>query len=247
MSQGYARFEMEERTAGGSPVPSSGVRFMNDRTSRDALATVSYPDAETLPAFDLGDHPCLLWCVDHGDQMATMTTFELWMALDRRAIPRHLLVWREGMECWTPAGEVPELRWALASVPPAPMVEEPPAVFETTPAAATTEATTNPALRGAPPGEAAIDRHRAPARGPFWMGLGSAVAALAIAVALAATSGAAPAPEAPLAVPSAPSPPTMLPTRVGEDIPVTTTPEPKPARREEPGQRRRRQGAHGGR
>jgi hypothetical protein len=53
------------------------------------------------------------WCVDLGSSLETMSTFELWTALSAATIPRHTRVWREGMECWTPALEVDELACAV--------------------------------------------------------------------------------------------------------------------------------------
>jgi hypothetical protein len=55
------------------------------------------------------------WCVDFGSVLVSMDTFELWAALDRGDVRSEMRVWREGMECWTPIGRVPELALALSS------------------------------------------------------------------------------------------------------------------------------------
>ncbi|APR83633.1 Hypothetical protein A7982_08982 [Minicystis rosea] len=44
-----------------------------------------------------------------------MTTFELWSAIERGEVAAWMRVWREGLECWTPLGELPELQWAVAN------------------------------------------------------------------------------------------------------------------------------------
>lgn len=55
------------------------------------------------------------WCVDLGSVLASMDTFELWEAIDRGHVHAEMRVWREGMECWTPIGQVSELTLALLS------------------------------------------------------------------------------------------------------------------------------------
>jgi hypothetical protein len=53
------------------------------------------------------------WCVDHGVRIDTMSTFELWIAIASREVRADVRVWREGMECWTPVAELPELACAV--------------------------------------------------------------------------------------------------------------------------------------
>ncbi|MDI1450056.1 DUF4339 domain-containing protein [Polyangium sp. 6x1] len=54
------------------------------------------------------------WCVELGDGLRAMTTFELWMALARGEIGAETTVWRDGMEGWTQIAQIPELAYALA-------------------------------------------------------------------------------------------------------------------------------------
>ncbi|WP_437811256.1 hypothetical protein [Sorangium sp. So ce1078] len=58
------------------------------------------------------------WCVDHGDRLEAMSTVELWRALELGELPHSTRVWREGIECWTPAGEVKALGWTISQPPP---------------------------------------------------------------------------------------------------------------------------------
>ncbi|WP_199693419.1 DUF4339 domain-containing protein, partial [Sorangium cellulosum] len=58
------------------------------------------------------------WCVDHGDHLEAMSTVELWRALEEGELPHSTRVWREGLECWTPAGEVKALGWTISQPPP---------------------------------------------------------------------------------------------------------------------------------
>ncbi len=96
--------------APSEPPPSSG---------RSEEPTLAYTDpyADTLEAHGsfTSDHPN--WCVDVGARLLSMTTFELWEALERGHVLAWMRVWREGMECWTPIGEIAEFTWALAGTP----------------------------------------------------------------------------------------------------------------------------------
>ncbi|AUX37140.1 MULTISPECIES: DUF4339 domain-containing protein [Sorangium] len=58
------------------------------------------------------------WCVDHGDWLEAMSTVELWRALELGELPHSTRVWREGLECWTAAGEVKALGWTISQPPP---------------------------------------------------------------------------------------------------------------------------------
>lgn len=72
------------------------------------------------------------WCVELGQGLRAMTTFELWMALARGEIGADTTVWRDGMEGWTRIAQIPELAYALADsvsfdpplVTPAPPMHE---------------------------------------------------------------------------------------------------------------------------
>ncbi|AUX26524.1 hypothetical protein SOCEGT47_070930 [Sorangium cellulosum] len=58
------------------------------------------------------------WCIDHGDWLEAMSTVALWRALEMGELPPSTRVWREGLECWTPAGEVKALCWTVSQPPP---------------------------------------------------------------------------------------------------------------------------------
>jgi len=53
------------------------------------------------------------WCVDQGETIAAMTTFELWMALARGDVDAQTRVWGHGMDNWEIVADVPELAYAL--------------------------------------------------------------------------------------------------------------------------------------
>jgi|GEM_PF-4339847 len=59
------------------------------------------------------ERPPAEWCVDTGTSLVALTTFELWMALGRGDVDGKTNVWRNGMESWEVAGDVPELSHAL--------------------------------------------------------------------------------------------------------------------------------------
>lgn len=87
-------------------------------------------EAPTMPCVvsskaPVGDGPpSLPWCVDRGAALEAMSTTALWRALDAGILPPETRVWREGMECWTPASQVRELRWTVARLSPAPEAGE---------------------------------------------------------------------------------------------------------------------------
>jgi hypothetical protein len=142
-----------------------------------------------------------------------MTTFELWEALERAQVLAWMRVWREGMECWTPIGEIPEFTWAIAGTPHPPsdpealaerdteLPEAPPAAPPASepPPQSGTRAIEPPAPWGRP-GARERAGFVAP-RGPIvtaarWVALGSAVALVAVVSALVATSDPEPPPPA---------------------------------------------------
>jgi hypothetical protein len=244
--------------ASGSPVPVSGLRAIDpcapstpkplaeERRSRldtlpcaGLLAAPSEPREEP-PAASIDELPPsererqkLAWCVDFGDLMRTMSTFDLWTAIERGEVSSELRVWREGMECWTPIERVPSLAVALVGL--APLTTPTPS-----PATATTGPTPDvhseprvgrpvpaPLLASAPPPPRrdGRSRPRSLARtlldpGTLWMALGSGVAAGAITAALMVTHRAAPAPQtnAPTAMVAAalPAPPRPAPALASE-------------------------------
>jgi len=49
------------------------------------------------------------WCVDRGETLEPMNDVELWDAIDRGDVTDDVLVWRDGLECWTPVADLPEL------------------------------------------------------------------------------------------------------------------------------------------
>jgi hypothetical protein len=199
MSNGQACFqigietEIEDRTPSGavetSP-PTSGVRDTESTIhvvgGRGAAVTVPGAGvdrfAATMPVVEeSAAAPPLAWCVDLGAKMITRTTFELWTGIEQGEIRGRMLVWREGMECWTPVERVGELACALELAPRETLE----------PSLEPAEATTSPALREAPPEPPPpriSSRRQVPARGGGkWIALGSAVAASAISAAALTT------------------------------------------------------------
>lgn len=117
------RIEESEGEAAPPPVPSfacseaarvapSEAPESATRRRRSSVDTV--PASDPFTALNAGRPD---WCVDLGESLATMTTFELWSAIERSDVAPWMRVWREGMECWTPVQELAELRWAVASAP----------------------------------------------------------------------------------------------------------------------------------
>ncbi len=105
---------------------------------------VDLPDVSELPIEQAaGDHlppiakvgrlevprPPPDWCVDQGETMVAMTTFELWMALARGDVDSQTRVWGHGMDNWEIVGDVPDLAQALKDTfslaPPPPVMRTP--------------------------------------------------------------------------------------------------------------------------
>ncbi len=53
------------------------------------------------------------WCIDLGDEMIALHAVELYTRLATGSISPSVRVWRCGREAWTPANQVPELRYAI--------------------------------------------------------------------------------------------------------------------------------------
>jgi len=266
MSNGQACFQIEDRASTGdseaSP-PTSGVR-MNERSVhvvdvRCAAATVpgvsidrfaaTFPVVEEAPAAYSPE-----WCVDLGAALITKSTFALWSAIESGEVGGNMLVWREGMECWTAVNRVGELAYAIEPARPTVPEESPVAEIEARPEATpeATEATTNPEVRLRPPmaDPPRISSRRQVRGDGKWIALGSAVAVSAIAAAgLTMSLTPPPVPEARGRVgtsaihvmervavaPDAPEPPAAAPVMAAS---------PPKARREDRGQHRRRTGDH---
>jgi hypothetical protein len=135
---GFAKAEWMSTEPTGAPLPACDV--FPPSSQQDFIATLpgvapgasppappysSRPMAEThaytpprssrkeQATATAGDDPRTEWCVDFGTALATMDTFELWAAIDRGDVVASMRVWREGMECWTPIGQVLDLALAL--------------------------------------------------------------------------------------------------------------------------------------
>jgi hypothetical protein len=262
MSNGQACFQIEDRSPAenvDSSPPSSGVRDTESTIhvvdGRAVAVTVpgagvdrfaaTMPVVEEPPAA-----PPFEWCVDLGASMITKTTFELWTAIEQGEVRGHMLVWREGMECWTAIERVGELVCAL---------ERAPTLVPEQPSPEPAEATTNPELRrplSDPP--RASSRRRVPVRGGGkWIALGSAVAASAISAAALTTLLAPPPAAAPSGLREAAAAPARqgvivartAPAATAQDVPASTLSEPATisaappkAHHEDRGQHRRRAG-----
>lgn len=111
------------------------------------------------------------WCIDADSAILTLSTFELWEALEGGQVQAWMRVWREGMECWTPVGEIAEFAWALAQTPgldAAPVAHAPPPA--------------EPAVTSPPPRASEVPAP--PQSGVRWIALGCLVAATAVGSAL---------------------------------------------------------------
>jgi hypothetical protein len=225
-----------------SPVPESGMR-----RCRSAAETSPVSDATLDPARPE-------WCVDTGADLRPMSTFDLWSAIERADVAPWMRVWREGLECWTPVQDLPELHWAthagaLASLDDSPYAAAAPELLppERTPANEAREEArpgrTLPGLAAPEPRDSIATPAptvAAPApvaeatRAARWLAAGSTVAALSIGAALLHLAGplslAAPAVAPAAAAPALAAPPAAEPTEPTEIRP--------PAHREERGQRR---------
>lgn len=89
------------------------------------VATIANENAEEELPVALRPPP--EWCVDQGDSIAAMMTFELWMALARGEVDSQTRVWGHGMDNWEFVADVPELSYALADS----LSLAPPPVFPT--------------------------------------------------------------------------------------------------------------------
>jgi len=83
-------------------------------TISEALRVVSPipPSGDRISEVD--DKP-VHWCVDDGRELTARSTFEVWMAVSAGEIGSSTLVWREGMECWTPIADIFELACSIPS------------------------------------------------------------------------------------------------------------------------------------
>lgn len=193
-------------TLPGITPESSAAPYSAPYSSRPLAETQEYssPVSQASPTFTPQgtlEDPRTEWCVDLGSILSTMDTFELWAAIDRGDVSASMRVWREGMECWTPVGQVSELALALNTassrtpepvtlhaVPSAPSFPElpaaPPPSDEVRPPLSTL--VSGPRTSGwerlsqkiLPPPS------RSRARAHFWVAFGSAVSATAITAAV---------------------------------------------------------------
>lgn len=101
--------------APGAPPPAPP--YAPPYSSRPMAETQAYTpppsSRKEQPTATEADEPRTEWCVDFGSVLSTMDTFELWAAIDRGDVVASMRVWREGMECWTPIGQVLDLSLAF--------------------------------------------------------------------------------------------------------------------------------------
>jgi hypothetical protein len=211
------------------PGPVSG------RRARSAADTLRYADADPFAdTMAVPESPTSArlarpdWCVDLPPLLLTMSTFELWAAIEQARVTPEIRVWREGLECWTRVDHLPELGWALP-VTPAPPVETAPASTPVSfaPPAAAPPRRDEPRPATAPPPSLSLVQatpRQAPGGGR-WIALGSAVAAASLATAILVMTFRAPSPPpAPQAFAGAAPPVEAVPA---------SSPDPAPERRDE--------------
>lgn len=118
MSGGQQGRRIEESAWEGGPpsIPDlrtpSGIPASASRRRRSSADTM--PASDPFSALQAARPD---WCVDLGPRLSSMTTFELWEAIEHGDVAPRMRVWREGLECWTAVGDLPELQWAVASAP----------------------------------------------------------------------------------------------------------------------------------
>jgi hypothetical protein len=246
MTGEHACQEIEDRRGGGfhadvrglcEALGSSGEPPPSSRRSAAATQPYTDPFADTLTAAAQGfasDRPD--WCVDVGSALLTMTTFELWEALERGQVLPGMRVWREGMECWTPVGEIAELTWAIAGTPSPPA--DPEAPPPAPPSAAPRPSLAPPEVTEAPPSSTIRPVPVSPrSSGARWIALGSAVAVAAVVSAIV-VGGSSP-PEPPAETRGAALPPVTETAAPALKLSVQAPPAPAAAtRHDERGQRR---------
>jgi hypothetical protein len=87
------------------------ARLRDAPTAPGAGGDVAWDFADSQPPPSVQREP--EWCVDLGEEMIALHTVELYARLATRALSGDVRVWRCGREAWTPAREVPELRYAI--------------------------------------------------------------------------------------------------------------------------------------
>ena len=194
---GHGRpLDEQSRNATESLPPSSRSEVLTLVRPSDAefayAATMAVADQ---PLFG-GAEPPADWCIDLGERLITLSTFDAWSAIARGQVRGVTFAWREGLECWTPVEELPELACALSAEP----TPEPVATDITAPdslAAFELAEPTTHELRPPPLARAPVSTPIRAIRRPAM--LGAVVAAAAILVAAfrpAPATAAAPAAEA---------------------------------------------------
>ena len=94
-----------------APPPSRSEAVTLVRSSR------GFAYADTLAMLDEPTTPAPTeWCVDLGERLITLSTFETWTAIARGEVRAATRAWREGLECWTRVDELPELACALGDL-----------------------------------------------------------------------------------------------------------------------------------
>lgn len=82
-------------------VDTGGCRSLVDTLPGDSVRSAAI----------LADFPA--WCVDLGDTLVAMSTYQLWVALADGTIAPETKVWREGMPWWDPISSVAEFALAM--------------------------------------------------------------------------------------------------------------------------------------
>ncbi len=243
---GHGRpLDQRSRNATESLPPSSRSEVLTLVRPSDAefayAATMAVADQ---PLFG-GAEPPADWCIDLGERLITLSTFDAWSAIARGQVRGLTLAWREGLECWTPVEELPELACALSAEP----TPEPVATDITAPDSLAAfefgEPTANE-LRPPPPVRAPVSAPLRAFRRPATLGAFVAAAAILVAAfrpAAATATAAAPAAEARragLEMRAARATNALLAAAVADAPPASAPRAPVAARRADKGQRRLR-------
>ncbi|WP_441290638.1 hypothetical protein ACSRUE_09050 [Sorangium sp. KYC3313] len=103
----------------GDGVPASGGAERREQGQLSSLCSApTMPFTSDAGGAEEAPAESKPWCIDRGDFLEAMSTVALWRALELGELPHSTRVWREGLECWTPAGDVKALGWTISQPPP---------------------------------------------------------------------------------------------------------------------------------
>ncbi|WP_197041150.1 DUF4339 domain-containing protein [Chondromyces apiculatus] len=110
----YAAYDRVREDGDGGTLPRSSTARAGSSSEALTMPCVK-PAVDSAVEEACGEGPrSMPWCVDRGQALEAMSSGALWQALESGALPPETRVWREGLECWTEARQVRELRWTVS-------------------------------------------------------------------------------------------------------------------------------------